>query len=325
MTNPAQKLDVTGNININSGSAYMYNGTNALFELPSYVSWFFGNAGNTSLTGVFNMGFGDGALGSLTSGTENYALGINAMNKDTTGSANVAISINSLFTNVSGTGNTTIGYNSLKNDTAGFNSAIGYFTGYDVTTGDNNTFVGENTGRGVTTGRANTVIGAQVTGLAAGLANNIIIADGDGNQRINVNGSGNVGIGTTTPGALLSIQGSTGDILEVATSSGAMIGGYDSDGHRFSSGPAPAVSTCGTGSPTIVGDDNGGVVTTGTAATACTITFSKAFQKSPYCTFSDNSATIAVNITTISTSAVTVGLGAGLTGGLVHYSCSYHK
>jgi len=44
------------------------------------------------------------------------------------------------------------------------------------------------------TGSANTIIGANVTGLASNLSNNIIIADGDGNQRINVTATGNVGI-----------------------------------------------------------------------------------------------------------------------------------
>ena len=46
-----------------------------------------------------------------------------------------------------------------------------------------------------------------MTGLAAGLSNNIIIADGDGNQRINVDAIGNVGIGTSMPSAKLTVSG----------------------------------------------------------------------------------------------------------------------
>ena len=46
-----------------------------------------------------------------------------------------------------------------------------------------------------------------MTSLAAGLSNNIIIADGDGNQRINVDAIGNVGIGTSTPSAKLTVSG----------------------------------------------------------------------------------------------------------------------
>jgi hypothetical protein len=48
------------------------------------------------------------------------------------------------------------------------------------TTGSNNTALGYNTGLGITTGSGNTVLGANVTGLAAGLTNNIILANGTG-------------------------------------------------------------------------------------------------------------------------------------------------
>lgn len=42
-------------------------------------------------------------------------------------------------------------------------------------------------------------------GLSAGLSNNIIIADGSGNRRINVGANGNVGIGTSSPLFLLHV------------------------------------------------------------------------------------------------------------------------
>lgn len=137
--------------------------------------------------------------------------------------------------------------------------------------------------------------------------------------------SGSVGIGTTTPGGLLSLQASTGDIVEIATSSGAMIGGYDSDGHRFTSGPTPAITLCGTGTGTVVGDDQSGTITTATAATACTATFSKAYQKAPVCTVTDDSLVGFADISSVSTSAVTFGISSALTGGHLYYQCSYHK
>ena len=61
---------------------------------------------------------------------------------------------------------------------------IGAQAGYDFTSGDNNTYIGYNTGRGVTTGSGNTVLGAQVTGLAATLTNNIILAIGTGATKL---------------------------------------------------------------------------------------------------------------------------------------------
>jgi hypothetical protein len=96
------------------------------------------------------------------------------------------------------------------------------------TTGSNNTALGYNTGQGITTGSGNTVLGANVTGLAAGLTNNIILANGTGAIKAQHDGtdwaftgaatfSGDVGIGTTTPQGKLNVY------------SGAAGGGYNSD------------------------------------------------------------------------------------------------
>lgn len=139
--------------------------------------------------------------------------------------------------------------------------------------------------------------------------------------------AGNTGIGTTTPYATLSIQSgaSTGDAFVVATTTGKAIGGYDNDGHVFTSGPAPVISSCGTGSGTVVGDDQSGTITTATAATACTATFSKAYRGTPVCTVTDNSLVGFADISSISTTAVTFGISSALTGGLLYYQCAYHR
>lgn len=136
-----------------------------------------------------------------------------------------------------------------------------------------------------------------------------------------------VGIATSSPYASLSIQSgfATGDAFVVATSSGATVAGYDNDGHRFTSGPAPAISVCGTGSGSVIGDDQSGTITTATAATACTMTFSKAYRNTPTCTVTDNSLVGFADVASISVSAVTFGISSALTGGNLFYSCSYHK
>lgn len=139
---------------------------------------------------------------------------------------------------------------------------------------------------------------------------------------------GSVGIGgTTTPYANLSIQSGsgTGDALAIATSTGASIAGYDNDGHRYTAGPPPAISSCGTGTGTVVGDDQSGVITTATAATACTATFSKAYRIAPVCVVTDDSLVGFASIASVSTSAVTFGISSALTGGKLYYSCSYHR
>lgn len=136
-----------------------------------------------------------------------------------------------------------------------------------------------------------------------------------------------VGVGTTSPYAALSVQSnqSTGDAFVVATSTKNTIGGYDNDGHRFTSGPAPAISSCGTGTGTVVGDDQSGTVTTATAATACTVTFAKAYQAAPTCNVTDDSLVGFADVSSVSTSAITFGISSALTGGHLYYSCQYHR
>lgn len=140
--------------------------------------------------------------------------------------------------------------------------------------------------------------------------------------------TGSVGIGTTSPSATLSLQSGTsaGDVFTVATTTAKYVFGIDNAGHRFSSGPAPAISSCGTGTGTVLGDDQGGTITTATAATSCTLTFAKAYTGNGlYCTISDDSLVGFADIASTSTTAVVFGISSALTGGHLYYSCAYHR
>jgi len=176
-TDPQEKLDVAGKIAVNGVARVYY---------PD----------QTDFLGTMYLGNGDsGASLSHTAGDQgqkNTFIGIGAGNANTTGYKNTASGYDSLYSN-------TTGYSNIAN---------GYVSLYDITEGFQNTAIGYNTGRGITTGDNNTIIGANVTGLAADLSNNIIIADGAGNRRINVDSSGNVGIGTWDTGSagLLAIR-----------------------------------------------------------------------------------------------------------------------
>lgn len=120
--------------------------------------------------------------GRLTTAANNSTLGHAALLVNTSGGGNVSIGSQSLFNNTLGSNNTSIGYNSLLNNTIG----------------GSNTVLGANTAGGLSTGYYNTIIGANVTGLAAGLNNNIILADGQGNKRLTVDSFGTSVLPSTT-------------------------------------------------------------------------------------------------------------------------------
>ncbi len=208
----------------NTGIGYqtLYSNTSAAGNVATGYQALFSNT-----TGTGNVATGYQALFSNTTGAINTAVGYRSLEDNTTGSNNIAMGYLSLNSNTVGTYNLGIGRESLlSNITGSYNVAIGYRAGQNLdsaTSTGANTFIGYSTGLGITTGINNTILGANVTGLSSTLSNNIIIADGAGNRRINVDSSGNVGIGTTTPGSKLIVQGVSGsvdDVFRVASSTG---------------------------------------------------------------------------------------------------------
>jgi hypothetical protein len=180
------------------------------------------NALRSNTTGSYNNAIGVDALFSNTAGNYNNAIGVSALYYNTTGYYNNAIGAGALYYNTTGYLNNAIGVNALFSNTTGnYNNAIGVNALLDLTEGSNNSAFGYNTGRGITTGSNNTILGNNVTGLSAGLSNNIIIADGSGNRRINVDGNGNVGIGTTEPEQILHTKTSSNVAFLGESSSGS--------------------------------------------------------------------------------------------------------
>lgn len=159
-------------------------------------------------SGIQNTGYGYRALYSNLDGNNNVANGYFSLYSAKSTIGNVGIGASSVRELISGDHNIGIGGDALRLIPGGRgNTAIGGSAGYNLNTVNNyNTFIGFRAAAGLVSGKSNTIIGANVTGLPASLSNNVIIADGDGNRRINIDQNGNIGIGTNTPQFPLDIR-----------------------------------------------------------------------------------------------------------------------
>ena len=192
-------------------------------------------------TGYYNSAMGVSALQSNTTGYYNSAMGVSALQSNTTGYYNSAMGMYALY------------YNS----TGYYNSAMGMYALYDlnITANDgsgSNTAIGYNTGRGITTGVNNTILGASVNGLAAGLSNNIILANGTGAIKAQHDGTnwaftgaasfsnalsagGNISTSTgIVSGAALTLTGSTYNTFQKSAAAGLVTYGIAGSTYDYS-------------------------------------------------------------------------------------------
>jgi hypothetical protein len=170
-------------------------------------------AANTSGAGNTAVGFNAGLA--ITTGSNNTILGFNAADNITTGTQNTFLGACTGGTvAITSEGNTAVGFSALgQGITSGaYNVAVGTNAGLAVSSGATNTLVGFSAGSAITTGGGNTLIG-RYAGTAT-LTNNVVLSDGAGNIKLQVNENGAVGVGTT-PG-----YGTAGQIL-VSGGSGA--------------------------------------------------------------------------------------------------------
>jgi len=181
---------------------------------------------NADNTGQGNTAVGTSSLSRLTSGLNNVAVGFNALAQSVNGASNTALGFSALGGNKTGTGNVAIGTSALTTDSTAINNVgIGLKALFRVTGSDNigigasvitdvytrkkNIFIGDSLGGfSFTGGNYNTLIGAIRFVTPTVLNNNIIIADGLGQRRLNVDSSGNFMVNTTTPQAKNTFVGS---------------------------------------------------------------------------------------------------------------------
>ena len=236
--------NTTGSYNVAGGASALYANTtgsnNAAFGYAALNANTTGSnnaafgyaALYANTTGSYNNAFGYAALNANTTGYDNCAWGYLALYANTTGYGNSGAGSEALRANTTGYGNTAKGANALRFNTTGSkNSALGGQALYDldITANDGtgaNTAVGYNTGRGIVTGVNNTILGANVTGLAAALSSNIILANGAGTIKAQHDGTnwtltGNVGMGGATIGSLAGILIGTAGVVSAITNSSA--------------------------------------------------------------------------------------------------------
>lgn len=282
-----------GNITVGAGASYQYDDVPMIAGIASLDNWFFGSSGNFTMTGTSNNSFGQDAFRDNTTGSNNLAFGNFALTDNTTGNSNIALGTGALRQNLSGGFNIAIGGAALNDNSSGLSNiaignnslqgnttsslniaigesalqtsnggaedvAIGRFALFDLTTGDQNTAVGTGTGIGITTGSRNTIIGANVSGLAAGLDDNIIFAIGDGTIKGRYNttwvftdgiDSTTIGAATPAPGAFTTLSATGAATILSATAIPA--GGTVGSGYKFSSTANFGVFF-GSGAPTLV-------------------------------------------------------------------------
>ena len=121
-------------------------------------------------------------------------------------------------------------------------------------------------------------------------------------ENVRITWDGKVGIGDPAPATGLSL----GATAPVHVSSGQTT--------------APALTSCGGGSPSIIGSDTAGTVTMGTTATGCVITFNVAYTGAPHCVVSWRATPLLSQSYTVSNAAITT-TQTSTSGNLLDYIC----
>lgn len=120
----------------------------------------------------------------------------------------------------------------------------------------------------------------------------------------------------------------TTDTYETIMSTPSAVAGFfhvavSTSGHFVTSGAIPTMGTCGS-SPSVVGDDNQGVITVGGGVvTSCAMNFANTWGVgcNVACQESDNSTAVTGDISSLSPTSVTFGFSASLGGGVLYYRC----
>jgi hypothetical protein len=214
-------------------------------QIPGTRNYFMGGAGNSSVTGSDNTGFGGGVFAALTTGTENAIFGCNSTAANAVSGGTITTSKNNTIMGCgAGVALTTQAAGAL-----GFNTLIGYGAGMWLLSGTGSvqevTALGVNACNGLTTGGSNTCIGSNA------MQGYYLPSPPTGTA---TTGSGNTAVGYNTASWLTTASNST----YLGTNAG----------NSFTTGGANVII----GANTLTGDYNPAPTPTGTAQTGSKIT-----------------------------------------------------
>lgn len=184
------------------------------------------------------------------------------------------------------------------------------------------------TGRGIVTSKAAGSIqfGAQdaaapvaqtlsVQSVVAGQANTAGAAFTIAGSKSNGTGGGDVVLQTTLSNAA---SGTQNTLATAVTFKGgnqqSNFGGIISPQNSFT-------PTAGSGAASVAGNDQTFVVTAGTAQTSITANFGHTWTAAPVCAISTNSTASVVDVSSVTTTAITFGASVALTGALINVLC----
>ena len=141
--------------------------------------------------GVANVAVGTRSMFSNSIGQFNTAVGCYTLSNNTIGSSQVAIGALALMRATVGADNTAIGKVSMWNSLNSYNdTAVGSWSLPDAIGGQQNSVFGFQCGLGLTNGNNNTLLGANIT-MGSDVSGYVVLADGNGKQRLVFNDSGN--------------------------------------------------------------------------------------------------------------------------------------
>lgn len=261
----------------------------------------YGAASAVNTTAAIGIGIGNFL------GNDDIGIGNNALSSGTTGTGNIGIGTYAFLVTSTGSNGIALGYYSMYHaDVSTDNIGIGAYSGSTLTSGINNVMIGDHVASTtLTTGSYNILIGtsAAIDATTSSVSN-----------EIHIGGTG---------GDWVKVTGANTNSSEITIENGV---------HIFSgalSSVTSGATDCGT-SPSIVGNDNAGLVTAGTSPSGkCTVTFAAAKTTAPICMCQNNTSNArgcgALTVTT-STMALTATTSPYTAADKIAYHCfGYQK